>query len=28
VTCENVEDWRPFARLLGEPDDPPPADAV
>jgi len=28
VTCENVEDWRPFARLLGEPDDPPPLDAV
>jgi len=28
VVCENVEDWRPFARLLGEPDDPPPPDAV
>jgi len=28
VICENVEEWRPFARLLGEPDDAPPADAV
>jgi predicted PurR-regulated permease PerM len=28
VICENVEDWQPFARLLGEPDEAPPPDAV
>jgi predicted PurR-regulated permease PerM len=28
VICENVEGWEPVARLLGEPDDVPPADAV
>jgi predicted PurR-regulated permease PerM len=28
VVCENVEDWQPIARLLGEPDEPAPADAV
>ena len=28
VICENVEEWQPVARLLGEPDEAPPADAV
>ena len=28
VVCENVEDWQPVARLLGEPDESPPPDAV
>ncbi len=28
VVCENVDDWQPVARLLGEPDEPAPADAV
>lgn len=28
VVCENVEDWQPVARLLGEPDEPVPSDSV
>jgi predicted PurR-regulated permease PerM len=28
VICENVEDWKPVARLLGEPDLPPPGNAI
>lgn len=28
VICENVEDWRPIARLMGEPDANPPPDSV
>ena len=28
VVCENVEEWQPIARLLGEPDEPLSADAV